>query len=67
MDLVLLRLLLELGFCFMTVASMPPVNDQSSAATSKVRVVRQPDEDQVPPLRAGSAWLAVSLTSLALP
>lgn len=33
MDLVRLRLLLELGFCFMTVASVPPINDQSSAAT----------------------------------
>ena len=33
MDLVLLRLLLELGFCFVTVASVPPINDQSSAAT----------------------------------
>ena len=32
MDLVLLRLRLELGFCFMTVASMPPINDQSSSA-----------------------------------
>jgi hypothetical protein len=32
-NLVLLRLLLELGFCFMTVASVPPINDKSSAAT----------------------------------
>ena len=30
-DLLLLRLLLEL--CFMTVASVPPINDQSSVAT----------------------------------
>jgi hypothetical protein len=33
MDLLLLRLLLELGFCFMTVGSVPPINDQSGAAT----------------------------------
>jgi len=31
MDLLLLRLLLELGFCFVAVASVPPINDQSSA------------------------------------
>ncbi len=35
-DLALLCFLLELGFCFMTVASVPPVNDQSSAATLMV-------------------------------
>jgi hypothetical protein len=35
-ELALLRFLLELGFCFMTVASVPPVNDQSSAATVMV-------------------------------
>jgi hypothetical protein len=33
--LLLLRLLLELGFCFMTVASVPPINDQSSATTAR--------------------------------
>jgi hypothetical protein len=36
-DLALLRFLLELGFCFMTVASVPPINkpinNQSSTAT----------------------------------
>ncbi len=32
-DLVLLRLLLELGFC--PVASLPPINDQSSATTAR--------------------------------
>jgi hypothetical protein len=33
MDLLQLRLLLELDLCFMTVASVPPINDQSGAAT----------------------------------
>ncbi len=29
----LLRFLLELGLCFMTVDSVPPINNQSSTAT----------------------------------
>jgi acetyl esterase/lipase len=32
-DLALLRFLLEPGFCFMTVASVPATNDQSGTAT----------------------------------
>jgi hypothetical protein len=42
MGLVFLRFLLELGFCFMTGASVPPINDQSSAATvrSELPVIR---------------------------
>ena len=40
-DLALLGFLLELGFCFMTVASVPPVNDQSSARDCDGREVSQ--------------------------
>jgi hypothetical protein len=32
LDLLLLGLLLELGFCFMTVASVPPINDQRNSS-----------------------------------
>ena len=40
MDLLLLLLLLELGFCFMTVASVPPINDQRKWTTLTARHVR---------------------------
>ena len=47
MDLLLLRFLLELDFSFTTLASVPPINDQSSAAavTQELPVIRSKRQD----------------------